>query len=398
MAMTLRLEGRLAASIAAMRKATFLRPEDPAVLRALSETLLAARRPEEAEIVARRAIDAEPNDQALETLLARCVKARGRFSEAERRLIDLVEENENDEAKIELGTLRLGLGKAIGSAFSDIAGNGVGDAEWDGLRPVAGLPILVDCGNDPIEALFSLRFVEELVRRGALPTMRVNPGLASLISAKKGIVAVGTNVEIPPFPAFIPSKRLPVSLGVDAPIVSETLPNARPLARPLPLPPSMTSGRILKVGLAWSEGKADDAAAEAIAAMIPMLSDPRIAFVSLQTGEAAREIERTGIGGFLIDAGRGARDAADLAAAIDAVDVVVCVESSVAHIGAEMRKTTIVALPSTASWRFGLVGRDSPWHSTVIACRAVALGEAISIARGELTRIADSAAEVDSHS
>ena len=57
-------------------------------------------------------------------------------------------------------------------------------------------------------------------------------------------------------------------------------------------------------------------------------------------------------------------DFADAAAIIDNVDLVISVDTSVAHLAAAMGKETWIILPHAADWRWMIDRNDSPWYPT----------------------------------
>jgi ADP-heptose:LPS heptosyltransferase len=68
-------------------------------------------------------------------------------------------------------------------------------------------------------------------------------------------------------------------------------------------------------------------------------------------------------------------DFADTAALVANLDLVICVDTSVAHLSAAMGKPTWVLLPWVPDWRWMLDRRDSPWYPTVRLFRQKARGD-----------------------
>jgi ADP-heptose:LPS heptosyltransferase len=92
---------------------------------------------------------------------------------------------------------------------------------------------------------------------------------------------------------------------------------------------------------------------------------PGIALVSLQKGEAAAEVSSYAGRAMLADAARDITDYDDTVAAIAALDLVVAVDTSVAHIAGAMRKPCWVLLPFTGDWRWLRDRVDSPWYPSL---------------------------------
>ena len=153
--------------------------------------------------------------------------------------------------------------------------------------------------------------------------------------------------------------------------------------------------RGMKVGLVWKGDPKhlNDAnrSLDSLEMLAPLWQVQGVTFVSLQKGAGSDEASRPRAGQPLIHLGGGLRDFSDTAAIIDQLDLVIGVDTSVAHVAGALGKPVWVLLPfELVDWRW-LIGRDdSPWYpgvmrlfrqgknepwSTVIARVAVALAE-----------------------
>ncbi|MGY9002948.1 MAG: glycosyltransferase family 9 protein, partial [Rhodospirillales bacterium] len=68
-------------------------------------------------------------------------------------------------------------------------------------------------------------------------------------------------------------------------------------------------------------------------------------------------------------------DFSDTAALIDAMDLVISVDTSVAHLAGAMGKKTFILLPYSPDYRWMLEKKDSPWYPTVTLFRQPAMGD-----------------------
>jgi tetratricopeptide (TPR) repeat protein len=132
--------------------------------------------------------------------------------------------------------------------------------------------------------------------------------------------------------------------------------------------------RKLKVGLIWAGNNINGVDPER---SLPLLAfeplagiDPdQVQFVSLQIGIAAEQLQHLinlgWAGPAILDVSEKIRDWGDTAAIIEQLDVVVCCDTSVAHLSGAMGKPTWILSRFRGCWRW-LQGRDdSPWYPTV---------------------------------
>ncbi len=109
--------------------------------------------------------------------------------------------------------------------------------------------------------------------------------------------------------------------------------------------------------------------------LTPLLDLPGLQFVSLQ--KDLREADAQLIAGEprLVDLARDFGDFSDTAAAIAAMDLVIAVDTSVAHLAGALGKPVWVLLPLCPDWRW-LTGRsDSAWYPTARLFRQPTVGD-----------------------
>ena len=67
----------------------------------------------------------------------------------------------------------------------------------------------------------------------------------------------------------------------------------------------------------------------------------------------------------ITDLRHGMKDLADTAALMTHLDLIITVDTSMAHLAGALAKPTWVLLPSAPDWRWLMDREDSPWHPTV---------------------------------
>jgi len=97
----------------------------------------------------------------------------------------------------------------------------------------------------------------------------------------------------------------------------------------------------------------------------PLAGIRGVTFFSLQVGEAAAEAQNPPPGMNLLDLTDSVEDFADTAAIIALLDMVISVDTAVAHLAGAMGKPVWTLLPFTPDWRWLLGRKDTPWYPTM---------------------------------
>ena len=100
-----------------------------------------------------------------------------------------------------------------------------------------------------------------------------------------------------------------------------------------------------------------------------------IAFYSLQKGEPAKQSKNAPEDMKLIDYPDELHDFSDTAAFIKNLDLVIAVDTAVAHLAGALGKPVWTLLPFVPDWRWMLNRDDSPWYPTMKLFRQPALGD-----------------------
>jgi ADP-heptose:LPS heptosyltransferase len=123
----------------------------------------------------------------------------------------------------------------------------------------------------------------------------------------------------------------------------------------------------LRVGLNWAGNPnfdEDDARSMSLRQMGELLCVQGVRFFSLQKNDAAEQLRQAPELG-LVDFADELLDFADTAALIANLDLVITVDTAVAHLAGSMGKPVWVLLRSNGDWRWLLGRADSPWYPTM---------------------------------
>jgi ADP-heptose:LPS heptosyltransferase len=102
---------------------------------------------------------------------------------------------------------------------------------------------------------------------------------------------------------------------------------------------------------------------------------PDVHFYSLQKNPTPAEAEKVAAFPNVTNLGPAFQDFSDTAAAIASLDLVIAVDTSVAHLAGTMNKPVYMLLPLSPDWRW-LIGRtDSPWYPTMTLFRQKRVGD-----------------------
>jgi hypothetical protein len=115
-----------------------------------------------------------------------------------------------------------------------------------------------------------------------------------------------------------------------------------------------------------------------------------VTFYSLQKGPAAKDLLDMPIDMNLVDLSGYLNDFADTAAALANIDLLVTVDTAVAHLAGALGKPIWILLTHNPDWRWLLDREDSPWHPTALLFRQRSAGDwssALERVHGELLRL-----------
>ena len=107
----------------------------------------------------------------------------------------------------------------------------------------------------------------------------------------------------------------------------------------------------------------------------PLTQIPGLRFYGLQKGPAAKDAEKTALNDGVINLGEAFNDFSDTAAAMANLDLIISIDTSVAHLAGAMGKPTWLLLPKAADWRWLQERPDSPWYPNMRIFRQQKLGD-----------------------
>jgi hypothetical protein len=243
----------------------------------------------------------------------------------------------------------------------------VGRPMWDG-GDLNGKSILLIAEGGAGDTLSFVRYLPLIQQRGARLLLACQPELRTLLTSWQH-----AGHPLPPPDLFCSLIDLPALFKTTV----ATIPNS-PYVRADPIRTErwkarLRSERRLKIGLVWS-GKVNALHRHlALADLAPLSQIQNVAFFSLQKGDAAREIAGASLP--LTDYTAELNDFADTAALISNLDLVITVDTSIAHLSGAMGKPTWVMLKIAPDWRWMHNRPHTPWYPTARLFRQQIAGD-----------------------
>ncbi len=209
-----------------------------------------------------------------------------------------------------------------------------------------------------------IRFAPILAGMGARVIVTCHPELTRLASRVPGVwrALAPDSYSDDPIDFQIAMMDVPAALGTTL----QTIPAAIPYLSgdPAPWKPLAGSGR--HFGLVWAgrPTHANDANRSIPLELFqPLFNLSGITWHSLQVGGAADQLGRHGFP--LLNPAPGWRDFADTAGYVAQLDVVITVDTAIAHLAGALGRQSWVLLPKPSDWRWLSDRDDSPWYPTM---------------------------------
>lgn len=254
---------------------------------------------------------------------------------------------------------------------------------WVG-GPLAGKSILLHAEQGFGDAIHFVRYAPRVAALGVRVVVEAHGELKRLFESVAGVEQVIARGEtVPPVEAHCPLMSLPLAFGSELHSIPAPMPYLR--ATPADIQrwrdrlavEQRISGRSLRVGLCWagSPKHSDDADRSIPLQAFAAIAQDRVVFISLQKGPAAEQASNPPAGMRLIDLTPDLTDFADTAGLIANLDLVISVDTAVAHLAGALGKPVWVLLRRVPDWRWLIDRRDTPWYPTMTLFRQCRRGE-----------------------
>ncbi|MGN6367493.1 MAG: tetratricopeptide repeat protein [Phycisphaerae bacterium] len=240
---------------------------------------------------------------------------------------------------------------------------------WHG-EPIPGKALLIQCEQGLGDTVYFSRYVRLLAQQNIRTLLRVQPSLVEVIRTIPGVGEVLPDTAPPPeFDFHIPLMSLP---GIFKTTLA-TIPNSVPYIAADPQKKSRWQSEFarhngnLKIGIAWEGGpfQPENRLRSASLAAFAPLADLPITVFSLQKGPAAAQAKSPPPGMDFHDLATHIHDFTDTAAIIDALDLVISIDTCIVHIAGALAKPVWTLLAYFRGHMWMTHRPDSPWYPTM---------------------------------
>ena len=346
----LRLLGDLAGAERAVRQALELRSDYPDAHVNLGFVLEQQGKWDEAETCYRQAIRLRPDVAVAHTNLSQVLLRRG----------ELLEGWKEQEWRWQW--------KGFTSPKRNFA-----QPQWRG-EAVENSRVLLHAEQGFGDTIQMLRYVPMLARRGATVVLEIHPELKSLVENLEGVSQLLARDEpVPECDWQCPLMSLPLAFGT----AMDTIPRESPYLTANPHAPVWLGRPMhgqLHVGIVWAgnpKNLVDHRRSLSLSVLSPLFDVEGVSFCSLQRGVAYEEARACP---FIASLPESA-DFAETAAAVSHLDLVITIDSAVAHLAGALGKPVWILLPSLSDWRWLTVQEHTPWYPSATLFRQDSQGE-----------------------
>lgn len=210
------------------------------------------------------------------------------------------------------------------------------------------------------------RYAKQVKELGAYTIITTRPELVSLFGHYPCIdLVVDRRNRLPQFDCYLPLMSFPLLLGTTA----ETIPPCNKMSVPVKQSIQAEIRRHparKKIGIVW-KGSPTNVGDRKRSCGLQWFKDiaqlPEVKLFSLYKGQGTEELTNADFP--IIDLSSHLNDFLDTAAAINDLDLVITVDTAVAHIAGTLEKKVWVALPYVPDWRWGLTGENTRWYPSM---------------------------------
>ena len=240
---------------------------------------------------------------------------------------------------------------------------------WLGKEDLGGKTILLHCEQGLGDTIQFSRYAAEVSKLGCRTILEVQEPLFELMKGIEGadeLIVNGT--DLPPFDFYCPLMSLPLAMGTTL----ETIPSGKPYLKSNDDKLAKWSSRLgqkskPRVGIVWSGNAKHTNDHNRSIALEKILSAVPEDYELFSLQKEVRDADRNALeqSEELRHFGAELGDFTDTAALCELMDIIVSVDTSVAHLAGALGKPVNLLLPYNSDFRWLLNRHDSPWYPSM---------------------------------
>jgi len=254
------------------------------------------------------------------------------------------------------------------------------EPQWRG-EPLDGRRVLIHEEQGFGDMLHFIRYAPLVAARGGQVIVRCHRFLKELLRHGKGVSAVVSHEDrLPEFDLHVPILSLPSIFRTDGTTIPCEVPYlfADAGRREAWRRRLGDSGARLRVGLAWAgnvKNRRNQTRSVGLSRLLPLMQVEGVDFISLQIDRAREQLREFAEAALIADFAEHIHDFADTAGLVAELDLIVTVDTAVAHLAGGLALPVWTLLPFVPDWRWGLEGETTPWYPTMRLFRQPVLGD-----------------------
>ena len=251
--------------------------------------------------------------------------------------------------------------------------------QWVGGQSICGKTILLHAEQGYGDTIQFVRYAPLVGERGAKVFLEVQPELVRLLSPMRNVETVVARGE--PLPAFdfhCPLLSLPLAFATTLETIPGEVPYVRPDRAAIVAFERRLPSKRPRIGVAWAgqrSHKNDLSRSMSLKTLAPLLEISAVQFVSLQREVCGEDAHLLRDHPEIVRIGEQLEDFAETAAIISLLDLVISVDTAIAHLAGALGKPVFVLLPLAADFRWMRRRRDSAWYPTARLFRQKSFGQ-----------------------
>jgi tetratricopeptide (TPR) repeat protein len=239
-----------------------------------------------------------------------------------------------------------------------------GRPQWSGQEDIAGKTLFIEAEQGLGDTIQFCRYAPLAADRSARVILTAQASLVRLLQSLDPRIEIATAANIPStFDYYIPLLSLPLAFASEVTSIPAAIPYLRAEPEQVAKMRSRIGGSGFKIGICWQGSYIAGTRSFALCHLETISRLPGVRLISLQKGAGVEQLDSLP-DGMVVESLGGAfpEDFEETAAAMEAMDLIITCDTSVAHLAGALGRPVWLALRHAADWRWLLERQDSPWY------------------------------------